>query len=54
MAGDPVAGDSVAGEPVRGAPVRGDFAGDAACPACATRFRIAGDACAATSEELVP
>jgi len=29
-----------------GAPVRGDFTSDAACPACSTRFRIAGDVCA--------
>jgi acetyltransferase-like isoleucine patch superfamily enzyme len=54
VAGDPVAGDPVAGQPVRGTPVPGDFAGDAACPVCATRFRIAGDACAAASEELAP
>ena len=43
-----------AGAPVGGTPVPGDYAGDAACPACATRFRIAGDVCAATSEEPVP
>ncbi len=30
-----------------GVPVGGDFAGDAACAACSTRFRIDGDSCAA-------
>jgi UDP-2-acetamido-3-amino-2,3-dideoxy-glucuronate N-acetyltransferase len=47
-------GSPVGGRPVGTAPVPGDFAGEAACPACATRFRIAGDACAAAPEELVP
>jgi acetyltransferase-like isoleucine patch superfamily enzyme len=46
--------DAAAGDPVGGQPVRGDFAGDAACPACATRFHVAGDACVATPEEPAP
>ncbi len=54
-AGDAAGGASVPGAPLRGAardePVRGDFTGDAACLVCSARFRIAGDACIATSEE---
>jgi UDP-2-acetamido-3-amino-2,3-dideoxy-glucuronate N-acetyltransferase len=43
----------VGAAPVGGAPVPGDFAGDAACPACGTRFRIADDACVAVPTEPV-
>jgi acetyltransferase-like isoleucine patch superfamily enzyme len=35
-----------------GAPIRSDFAGEAACTACGTRFEIAGDACSAAPEEV--
>jgi acetyltransferase-like isoleucine patch superfamily enzyme len=36
-----------------GVPVGGTFAGDAACPACGTQFRVEGSSCVAVSEEVI-